>query len=106
MLVVENTPTFFFYFFLLTTITINTCYRSSRCLTPKYLVFSFFILFFIFILIKSVGFGRSSNDVIYGQQENTAKSKVVQFIGAIQTLLRIPLIGINIVVIIYELVLG
>ncbi|GMM56319.1 Yos1 protein [Maudiozyma humilis] len=54
-----------------------------------------------------IGFGRNTNDIpAFGQQEETAKSKVITLISAVQTLLRIPLIGINILVIIYELLLG
>ncbi|CCK72788.1 Yos1p KNAG_0L01680 [Huiozyma naganishii CBS 8797] len=57
--------------------------------------------------LSRIGFGRSSSDTaVFGQQEGTAKSKVVQLIGAVQTLLRIPLIGINLLVIVYELLLG
>ncbi|CCF60714.1 hypothetical protein KAFR_0L01060 [Kazachstania africana CBS 2517] len=57
--------------------------------------------------LSRIGFGKNANEApAFGQQENTTKSKVVQLIGAIQTLLRIPLIGINILIIIYELVLG
>lgn len=43
---------------------------------------------------------------VFGQEESSTKSKVVHLIGAVQTLLRIPLIGINILVIVYELILG
>ncbi|CAL9729640.1 protein transport protein Yos1p [Monosporozyma unispora] len=58
--------------------------------------------------LSRIGLGKGSNDGsnVFGQQESTTKSKVVQLIGAVQTLLRIPLIGINILVIIYELLLG
>lgn len=37
-----------------------------------------------------VGLGKGSNDGsnVFGQQESTTKSKVVQLIGAVQTLLR------------------
>ncbi|CCH63129.1 hypothetical protein TBLA_0J01330 [Henningerozyma blattae CBS 6284] len=57
--------------------------------------------------LRRIGLGKSSNDgPVFGQTENTTKSKVIQLISAVQTLLRIPLIGINILVIIYELVLG
>ncbi|KAG0139186.1 hypothetical protein CROQUDRAFT_55083 [Cronartium quercuum f. sp. fusiforme G11] len=34
------------------------------------------------------------------------KDRLVNLIGAVRTLMRIPLIGLNIVVIIYELILG
>lgn len=42
------------------------------------------------IPICIVGLGKNSNDgaAIFGQQESTTKSKVVQLIGAVQTLLR------------------
>ncbi|CCE66229.1 hypothetical protein TPHA_0P00710 [Tetrapisispora phaffii CBS 4417] len=57
--------------------------------------------------LSRIGLGRSTNaGPSFGQDENTTKSKVIQLIGAVQTLLRIPLIGINIIVIIYELLLG
>ncbi|CAL9734659.1 protein transport protein Yos1p [Monosporozyma servazzii] len=58
--------------------------------------------------LSRIGLGKSSTDAsnVFGQQESSTKSKVVQLIGAVQTLLRIPLIGINVLVIIYELLLG
>ncbi|CAH7681254.1 Yos1-like protein [Phakopsora pachyrhizi] len=36
----------------------------------------------------------------------SVKEKIINLIGAVRTLMRIPLIGLNIVVIIYELILG
>ncbi|GAV53079.1 hypothetical protein ZYGR_0AI03610 [Zygosaccharomyces rouxii] len=57
--------------------------------------------------LSRIGFGKSSMEgPVFGQEESSAKSKVVHLIGAVQTLLRIPLIGINILVIVYELILG
>ncbi|CAI4424706.1 CDA_G0015180.mRNA.1.CDS.1 [Saccharomyces cerevisiae] len=57
--------------------------------------------------LRRIGLGRSNDETpVLGQDQNTTKSKVVQLIGAVQTLLRIPLIGINILVIVYELLLG
>ncbi|KAF7729556.1 Protein transport protein yos1 [Apophysomyces ossiformis] len=38
--------------------------------------------------------------------EQSIKFKIINLISAVRTLMRIPLIGINIVVIIYELLLG
>ncbi|CCA68107.1 hypothetical protein PIIN_01975 [Serendipita indica DSM 11827] len=38
--------------------------------------------------------------------EETIKQRLVHLIAAVRTLLRIPLIGLNILVIAYELVLG
>lgn len=40
------------------------------------------------------------------EAEGSVKSKMINLISAIRTLLRIPLIGINIIVILYEMVLG
>ncbi|ORE08367.1 Protein transport protein yos1 [Rhizopus azygosporus] len=40
------------------------------------------------------------------EQSQTIKYKIVNLISAVRTLMRIPLIGINIIVIIYELLLG
>ncbi|KAH7585180.1 Yos1-like [Nakaseomyces glabratus] len=67
--------------------------------------------------LSRIGLGRSGSEApAFGQNANSTKSKVVQLIGAVQTLLRIrtmqelthsvPLIGINILVIVYELLLG
>lgn len=40
------------------------------------------------------------------QSEVSVKGRLINLIGAVRTLLRIPLICVNVVVIIYELVLG
>lgn len=57
--------------------------------------------------LRRIGLGSNSNQgAVFGQQESTTKSKLVQLISAVQTLLRIPLIGINVLVIVYELLLG
>ncbi|SCU79960.1 LAFA_0B06700g1_1 [Lachancea sp. 'fantastica'] len=57
--------------------------------------------------LRRIGLGsNSSQSHAFGQQESSTKSKIIQLISAIQTLLRIPLIGINILVIVYELLLG
>lgn len=39
-------------------------------------------------------------------QDILLKSKLINLIGAIRTLLRVPLIAVNIVIILYELILG
>ncbi|KAI8086677.1 Yos1-like protein [Halteromyces radiatus] len=41
-----------------------------------------------------------------GGESQSIKYKIINLISAVRTLMRIPLIGINIVVIIYELILG
>jgi len=40
------------------------------------------------------------------RQEESVKTKIVNLIGAVRTLMRFPLIFLNIAVIIYELILG
>ncbi|GAA6000563.1 hypothetical protein JCM10207_004552 [Rhodosporidiobolus poonsookiae] len=42
----------------------------------------------------------------YGGQEVSVKQRAVQLVDAVRTLMRIPLIPINIVVIVYELLFG
>ncbi|KAJ3815449.1 Yos1-like protein [Lentinula lateritia] len=39
-------------------------------------------------------------------QEVAIKTKIIDLISAVRTLLRIPLIAVNIIVILYELILG
>ncbi|AMD19973.1 HCL178Cp [Eremothecium sinecaudum] len=56
--------------------------------------------------LRRIGLGSKSQQPAFGQNDNSTKSKLIKLIGAVQTLLRIPLIGINILVILYELVLG
>lgn len=41
-----------------------------------------------------------------GGQDIGVKARIINLIGAVRTLMRIPLIGLNLVVIIYELILG
>ncbi|VDC06298.1 unnamed protein product [Peniophora sp. CBMAI 1063] len=45
------------------------------------------------------------NDV-YGQQDIGVKARLINLIGAVRTLLRIPLIALNIAIILYELPFG
>lgn len=40
------------------------------------------------------------------QSDISMKGKLINLIGAVRTLMRIPLIGINLIIIVYELVLG
>ncbi|KAH7887748.1 Yos1-like protein [Phlebopus sp. FC_14] len=42
----------------------------------------------------------------YGQQDVGVKVRIINLISAVRTLMRIPLIGLNLVVIVYELILG
>ncbi|KFZ04076.1 hypothetical protein V502_10427, partial [Pseudogymnoascus sp. VKM F-4520 (FW-2644)] len=41
-----------------------------------------------------------------GPGDASVKSKIVNLIASVRTLMRIPLIGINLLVIVYELILG
>ncbi|CAL1700957.1 unnamed protein product [Somion occarium] len=40
------------------------------------------------------------------QQDVGVKGRIINLISAVRTLMRIPLIGINLVIIVYELILG
>lgn len=42
----------------------------------------------------------------YAQQDAGVKVRLINLISAVRTLMRIPLIGLNLVVIVYELILG
>ncbi|ODV78955.1 Yos1-like protein [Suhomyces tanzawaensis NRRL Y-17324] len=41
-----------------------------------------------------------------GEGDSSVKTKLINLISAIRTLLRVPLIAVNVVVIMYELILG
>jgi len=45
------------------------------------------------------GFGAGQGDI-------GVKARLINFISAVRTLMRIPLIAVNIIIIIYELILG
>ncbi|OCH92876.1 Yos1-like protein [Obba rivulosa] len=42
----------------------------------------------------------------YPGQDVGMKARLINLIGAVRTLMRIPLIGLNLVIIVYELILG
>ncbi len=56
------------------------------------------------------GAGSSAGQLFqYGVQqggEGSVKTRLINLIGAVRTLMRLPLICVNVVVILYELVLG
>lgn len=65
--------------------------------------------------LNRIGWGASSNSQsnqqyqFSGIQQNenaSIKLRLINLIGAVRTLMRLPLICVNIVVILYELVLG
>ncbi len=53
-----------------------------------------------------VGLSQSYYQTQYGGMNDSVQSRLINLISAVRTLLRIPLIAINCVVIVYELILG
>jgi hypothetical protein len=59
--------------------------------------------------LNRIGWGSTNQPDQYGftsDNDASVKTKLINLISAIRTLLRVPLIAINTVVIIYELILG
>ncbi|PLB40057.1 YOS1 family protein [Aspergillus candidus] len=58
--------------------------------------------------LARIGWGRTQADPAFGATyDNTSvKAKTVNLIASIRTLMRIPLIVINTVIIVYQLILG
>lgn len=56
--------------------------------------------------LNRIGWGSSTPLEFGYDQDVSIKVKLVNLISAIRTLLRVPLIAINVIVIVYELVLG
>ncbi|KAI9096217.1 Yos1-like protein [Phlyctochytrium arcticum] len=56
--------------------------------------------------LARIGLGQSSHQAHYGEDVGSIKHKIISLISAIRTLLRIPLVVINIVVICYALIFG
>ncbi|KAF1986169.1 Yos1-like protein [Aulographum hederae CBS 113979] len=58
--------------------------------------------------LARIGWGSSSPDPTFGSPQDTqsVKAKIVNLIASVRTLMRIPLILINTLIIVYELVLG
>ncbi|KAJ1938165.1 hypothetical protein GGF37_004915, partial [Kickxella alabastrina] len=54
--------------------------------------------------LARIGWARNSAE-LYGDTESV-KAKLINLISAVRTLMRIPLIAVNVVVIVYALVLG
>jgi len=56
----------------------------------------------------SAAFHQPYDQSGYGvaQPDIGVKGRMINLIGAVRTLMRIPLIGLNLVIIVYELVLG
>ncbi|KAJ2867510.1 hypothetical protein GGH94_000795 [Coemansia aciculifera] len=54
--------------------------------------------------LARIGWARNSAE-LYGDTESV-KAKLINLISAVRTLMRIPLIATNVVVIVYALVLG
>ncbi|RMJ24945.1 hypothetical protein PHISP_04181 [Aspergillus sp. HF37] len=58
--------------------------------------------------LARIGWGRTQSDPAFGAMyDNTSvKAKSVNLIASVRTVMRIPLIVINTVIIIYQLILG
>ncbi|KAI7867828.1 Yos1-like protein [Spinellus fusiger] len=56
--------------------------------------------------LAKIGWSGHVDTGFGSDQSQSVKSKIINLISAVRTLMRIPLIGINIIVIIYELLLG
>ncbi|KAJ1759256.1 hypothetical protein GGH12_003061 [Coemansia sp. RSA 1822] len=80
-------------------------------------MFGFGTLFYVILLLLNgvavlneerflarIGWARNSAE-LYGDTESV-KAKMINLISAVRTLMRIPLIAVNVVVIVYALVLG
>ncbi|KAG1779697.1 Yos1-like protein [Suillus placidus] len=59
--------------------------------------------------VQNAGFQPPYDQSGYGytqQQDAGVKVRLINLISAVRTLMRIPLIGLNLVIIVYELILG
>ncbi|KAF2221973.1 Yos1-like protein, partial [Elsinoe ampelina] len=58
--------------------------------------------------LARIGWSSASQDAGFGgvQDTTSVKAKIVNLIASVRTLMRIPLIAINTVIILYELILG
>ncbi|ODV73611.1 Yos1p [Cyberlindnera jadinii NRRL Y-1542] len=50
--------------------------------------------------------GFLNSQPAFGQPETTALSRLMNIVSSVQTVMRMPLIIVNVVVILYELILG
>ncbi|RAL01084.1 YOS1 family protein [Aspergillus ibericus CBS 121593] len=58
--------------------------------------------------LARIGWGRTQGDPAFGASYDTTsvKAKTINLIASVRTVMRIPLIVINTIVIVYELILG
>ncbi|GAB7351568.1 hypothetical protein MBLNU459_g2192t1 [Dothideomycetes sp. NU459] len=58
--------------------------------------------------LARIGWGSTQTEPAFGgQADNTSvKAKIINLIASVRTLMRIPLIAINTLIIVYELILG
>ncbi|KAF2496549.1 Yos1-like protein [Lophium mytilinum] len=56
--------------------------------------------------LARIGWTSGSDPGFGGMQENSVKAKMVNLVSSVRTLMRIPLIVINTLIILYELILG
>ncbi|KAI9017609.1 Yos1-like protein [Gaertneriomyces semiglobifer] len=56
--------------------------------------------------LSRIGLGTNAQQSQFGDQSNSVKFRIINLISAVRTLLRFPLVAVNILVIVYELLLG
>ncbi|KAL2808356.1 Yos1-like-domain-containing protein [Aspergillus granulosus] len=58
--------------------------------------------------LARIGFGRTQADPAFGASydSTSVKAKIINLIASVRTVARIPLIVINTIIIVYELILG
>ncbi|KAJ5976044.1 hypothetical protein N7481_009751 [Penicillium waksmanii] len=58
--------------------------------------------------LARIGWGRTQTEPAFGASHDSTsvKARLVKLIDSVRTLMRIPLLGINILIIVYELILG
>ncbi|EFW18690.1 hypothetical protein D8B26_005511 [Coccidioides posadasii str. Silveira] len=58
--------------------------------------------------LARIGWGRTQSDPGFGatHDDSSIKAKSVNLIASVRTVMRIPLIAINTVIILYEIILG
>ncbi|KAI8341500.1 Yos1-like protein [Chlamydoabsidia padenii] len=56
--------------------------------------------------LARIGWSAQMEPNGFGGDSQSVKYKIINLISAVRTLMRIPLVAVNIVVIVYELILG
>ncbi|PTU18432.1 hypothetical protein P175DRAFT_0486021 [Aspergillus ochraceoroseus IBT 24754] len=58
--------------------------------------------------LARIGWGRVQSEPAFGTtyDSTSVKAKTINLISSVRTVMRVPLIAINIIIIVYELILG